>query len=120
MSSNNSEREQWGSRIGLILAVAGNAIGLGNFLRFPVQAAQNGGGAFMIPYFVSFLLLGIPLMWMEWGIGRHGGKYRHGSAPGMFDVLWKNKIAKYIGTLGLFQSTVIMIYYTYIESWSLG
>ncbi len=120
MSGNNSDREQWGSRIGLILAVAGNAIGLGNFLRFPVQAAQNGGGAFMIPYFISFLLLGIPLMWMEWGIGRHGGKYRHGSAPGMFDVLWKNKIAKYIGTLGLFQSTVIMIYYTYIESWTLG
>lgn len=113
-------REQWGSRIGLILAVAGNAVGLGNFLRFPVQAAQNGGGAFMIPYFVSFLLLGIPLMWMEWGIGRYGGKFKHGSAPGMFDVLWNNKIAKYIGALGLFQSTIILIYYTYIESWTLG
>ncbi len=113
-------REHWGSKIGLILAVAGNAVGLGNFLRFPVQAAQNGGGAFMIPYFVSFLLLGIPLMWMEWGIGRYGGKFKHGSAPGMFDVLWKNKIAKYIGALGLFQSTVILIYYTYIESWTLG
>jgi len=113
-------REQWGSRIGLILAVAGNAVGLGNFLRFPVQAAQNGGGAFMIPYFVSFLLLGIPLMWMEWGIGKYGGKFKHGSAPGMFDVLWKNKIAKYIGALGLFQSTIILIYYTYIESWTLG
>ena len=118
--SNQTQREQWGSRIGLILAVAGNAVGLGNFLRFPVQAAQNGGGAFMIPYFVSFLLLGIPLMWMEWGIGRYGGKFKHGSAPGMFDVLWKNKIAKYIGALGLFQSTVILIYYTYIESWTLG
>ncbi|MGB8958024.1 MAG: hypothetical protein WCC00_03315, partial [Candidatus Aminicenantales bacterium] len=62
-------REQWGSRIGLILAVAGNAIGLGNFLRFPVKAAANGGGAFMIPYFVAFLLLGIPMMWVEWTIG---------------------------------------------------
>ncbi len=120
MSVNNSEREQWGSRIGLILAVAGNAIGLGNFLRFPVQAAQNGGGAFMIPYFIAFLLLGIPLMWIEWGIGRNGGKYRHGSAPGMFDVLWKNKIAKYLGALGLFISLTILIYYTYIESWTLA
>jgi len=55
-------REEWATRIGLILAMAGNAIGLGNFLRFPVQAAQNGGGAFMIPYFLSFVLLGIPLM----------------------------------------------------------
>ena len=67
------QREQWGSRIGLILAMAGNAIGLGNFLRFPVQAADNGGGAFMIPYFISLIILGIPLMWVEWGIGRYGG-----------------------------------------------
>lgn len=118
--SQTTEREQWGSRIGLILAVAGNAVGLGNFLRFPVQAAQNGGGAFMIPYFIFFLILGIPLMWIEWGIGRHGGKYGHGSAPGMFDVIWKNKAAKYFGSLGLFISLVIMIYYTYIESWTLA
>ncbi len=115
-----TEREQWGSKIGLILAVAGNAVGLGNFLRFPVQAAQNGGGAFMIPYFIFFLILGIPLMWIEWGIGRHGGKYGHGSAPGMFDVIWKNKAAKYFGSLGLLISLSIMIYYTYIESWTLA
>jgi SNF family Na+-dependent transporter len=50
--------------------VAGSAIGLGNFLRFPVQAARNGGGAFMIPYFVAFLLLGLPLMWVELTIGQ--------------------------------------------------
>lgn len=116
----SGEREQWGTKIGLILAVAGNAVGLGNFLRFPVQAAQNGGGAFMIPYFIFFILLGIPLMWIEWGIGRNGGKFRHGSAPGMFDVLWKNKLAKYFGSLGLFISITILIYYTYIESWTLG
>ena len=114
------KREQWGSRAGLIFAVAGNAVGLGNFLRFPVQAAQNGGGSFMIPYFIFFLLLGIPLMWIEWGIGRHGGKYNHGSTPGMFDVLWKNPIAKYLGALGLIMSMIIMIYYTYIESWTLA
>ncbi len=114
------EREQWGSRIGLILAMAGNAVGLGNFLRFPVQAASNGGGAFMIPYFVAFVLLAIPLMWVEWAIGRNGGKYNHGSLPGMFDVMWDNPIAKYLGVIGLFVSTIIVIYYTYIESWALG
>lgn len=118
--STDRQREQWGSKLGLILAVAGNAVGLGNFLRFPVQAAQNGGGAFMIPYFLFFLLLGIPLMWMEWGIGRHGGKYGHGSAPGMFDVICKHKAAKYLGSIGLLISIVIMIYYTLIESWTLG
>ena len=113
-------REEWGSRIGLILAMAGNAVGLGNFLRFPVQAAQNGGGAFMIPYFIAFLLLAIPLMWIEWTIGRYGGKYGHGSFPGMLDVMWRNPIAKYIGVIGIFIATTVMIYYTYIESWTLA
>lgn len=115
-----SDREEWGSRFGLILAMAGNAIGLGNFLRFPVQAATNGGGAFMIPYFVAFILLAIPLMWVEWTIGRNGGRHSHGSLPGMFDVLWKHPVAKYMGAIGLFISTIIMIYYTVIVSWMLG
>jgi NSS family neurotransmitter:Na+ symporter len=113
-------REIWQSRIGLILAMAGNAVGLGNFLRFPVQATENGGGAFMIPYFVAFLLLGIPLMWMEWSIGRYGGVLGHGSAPGMFQALWKNPIGKYLGVLGIFLPLTIVIYYTYIESWTLA
>ncbi len=115
-----NQREQWASRIGLILAMAGNAIGLGNFLRFPVQAAENGGGAFMIPYFISFIILGIPLMWVEWGIGRYGGTRGHGTAPGIFDALWKNRLAKYIGILGIFLPLVILIYYTYICSWTLA
>ena len=92
---------QWGSRIGLILAMAGNAIGLGNFLRFPVKAAANGGGAFMIPYFCAFLFLGIPLMWVEWTIGRHGGVHGHGTTPGMFSLMWKHPAAKYLGALGI-------------------
>ena len=114
------QRAQWGSRIGLILAMAGNAVGLGNFLRFPRQAVQNGGGTFMIPYFIAFLLVGIPLMWIEWGVGRHGGVRGHGSVPGMFQTLWKNPIAKYMGVLGLFMPLVVLIYYCYIESWTLA
>jgi SNF family Na+-dependent transporter len=54
-------QDEWGTRLGVILAVAGSAVGLGNFLRFPGQAAQNGGGAFMIPYICALLLLGIPI-----------------------------------------------------------
>ncbi len=115
-----SNRERWATRIGLILAAAGNAVGLGNFLRFPVQAAQNGGGAFMIPYFIAFLLLGIPLMWVEWTIGRYGGKFGHGHLPGMYDAIWRSPIAKYLGVFGLFVSSIIMIYYCYIESWTLA
>jgi NSS family neurotransmitter:Na+ symporter len=68
-------REHWGTKMGVVLAVAGSAVGLGNFLRFPVQAANNGGGAFMIPYLVALVLVGIPLMWVEWTAGRYGGGY---------------------------------------------
>ena len=112
--------EAWGSRIGLILAMAGNAVGLGNFLRFPGQAAANGGGSFMIPYFIAFLLLGIPLMWIEWGIGRNGGRYRKGHIPGMFAAIWRHPMAKYLGVIGLVIPLVVLIYYTYIESWTLA
>jgi SNF family Na+-dependent transporter len=115
------KRQVWGSRLGIIMAVAGSAVGLGNFLRFPVQAASNGGGAFMIPYFISLLLLGIPLMWVEWGIGRYGGGFEHGTAPGVFHSLWqKNRFIKYFGVIGIFGPLMIFIYYTYIESWLLG
>lgn len=113
-------REHWGSRVGLILAMAGNAVGLGNFLRFPVQAANNGGGTFMIPYFISFLLLGIPLMWMEWGMGRYGGVRGHGSVPRMFDAMWKSRWAKYLGAFGLVLPLIIFIYYTVLVGWLLA
>ena len=114
-------RERWGSKLGVILAVAGSAVGLGNFLRFPGLAAHYGGGAFMIPYFISFLLLGLPLMWVEWTIGRFGGGFEHSTAPGIFHTMWrKNRFIKYFGVIGIFGPIVIFSYYTYIESWLLG
>ncbi|HDT15656.1 MAG TPA: sodium:calcium symporter, partial [Firmicutes bacterium] len=92
----NKPRQRWGSRIGIIMAVAGSAVGLGNFLRFPVQAATNGGGAFMIPYFIALLIVGIPLMWIEWTTGRYGGGFGHGTAPGIFHTMGrKNRFIKY-------------------------
>ncbi len=116
-----TKRDTWASRFGIIMAVAGSAIGLGNFLRFPGQAASNGGGAFMIPYFISLLLLGIPLMWIEWTIGRYGGGFGHSTAPGIFHTLWeKNRFIKYFGLIGIFGPLVIFIYYIYIESWTLA
>ncbi|MCF6158919.1 MAG: sodium:calcium symporter [wastewater metagenome] len=115
-----ANREHWGTRLGLILAVTGNAVGLGNFLRFPVQAAKYHGGAFMIPYFVSFLILGIPLMWVEWSMGRYGGVRGHGTSPGVFHLLWKNRAAKYLGVIGIVCPLTIVVYYTYIASWTVG
>lgn len=76
-------KESWKSRTGLILTVASGAIGLGNFIRFPGQAVANGGGAFMVPYIISFILVGIPVCITEWIMGRMGGRTGH-SAPFLF------------------------------------
>ena len=84
-----------------VMAVAGSAVGLGNFLRFPGNAAANGGGAFMLPYFVSLLVLGIPLCWAEWTMGRYAGMRGFNSAPGVFTIIWKHPAAKYVGGLAL-------------------
>ena len=113
-------REKWGSRIGIILAVAGSAVGLGNFLRFPTEVVRNGGGAFMIPYFVAFLLLGIPIAFAEWSLGRYGGQYGYGSAPGVYHIVARKPWAKYLGIFGLFVPLVINFYYLLIESWCLA
>ncbi|MEP0845488.1 MAG: sodium-dependent transporter [Phycisphaerae bacterium] len=118
--SHGKARENWGTRVGLVLAMAGNAVGLGNFLRFPAQAAQNGGGAFLIPYLVSFVLMGIPLLWVEWAIGRYGGQFGHHSTPGMFDRMGRGRWLKYVGVFGIFTNLTVAAYYCYIESWTLA
>jgi neurotransmitter:Na+ symporter, NSS family len=117
MSTNTAS---WGSRIGLILAMAGNAVGFGNFLRFPVQAIQNGGGTFIIPYLVCFFLMGIPLLYIEWASGRFGGKYGHHSTPFIIGSMDKRSFWKYIGVFGLFTNIAVAAYYCYLESWTLG
>ncbi|MEZ4809407.1 MAG: sodium-dependent transporter [Allomuricauda sp.] len=115
-----SHKDAWGSRVGLILAMAGNAVGMSNFLRFPVQAVQNGGGAFIIPYLVCFLVIGVPLLWVEWSMGRFGGKFGHHSTPFIMDHMHKNRLWKYIGVFGIWTNIAIAAYYCYMESWTLS
>lgn len=116
----SENKESWGTRVGLILAMAGNAVGLGNFLRFPVQAVQNGGGAFIIPYLVCFVLMGIPLLWIEWSVGRFGGKYGNHSTPFILDQMTRRNFWKYFGAFGIFTNIAVAAYYCYIESWTLS
>lgn len=121
-------RENWGSKIGLILAMAGNAVGLGNFWRFPYVAASNGGGAFMIPYFFALIVIGIPIMLVEWSIGRYGGKHGHGTLGPMMYLqakqAMKPKKAIIVGSLcGMIAFAVTILvnsYYNHIIGWSLG
>lgn len=116
----SSERVLWGSRIGVVLAVAGSAVGLGNFLRFPGQAAQNGAGAFMVPYFIMLLLVGIPLAWAEWTMGRYSGVRGFHSAPGVFASICRTRWGSLIGSFALLIPLCVYMYYVVIEAWCLG
>ena len=118
--SQSSSEQRWGTRVGVILAVAGSAVGLGNFLRFPGQAAANGGGAFMIPYFCALLLVGIPIGWAEWSMGRYGGRKGLHSAPSILGVFGRGAPMRYLGVIGVLVPLAVSFYYTYIEAWCLG
>lgn len=120
MSQAGLGKEAWASRIGVILAVTGSAVGLGNFLRFPGLAAQYGGGAFMIPYAVAFLLLGLPIAWVEWSMGRYGGARGFNSSPGIYRAIWKTRAAPYFGVLSMIIPVMIYMYYVYVEAWCLA
>ncbi|MBN8421533.1 MAG: sodium:calcium symporter [Verrucomicrobia bacterium] len=116
----SQKKEAWGSRLGVIMAVAGSAVGLGNFLRFPGLAAQYGGGAFMIAYAISFLIIGLPIGWAEWAMGRYAGSKGFNSAPGAFAAILNKPWAKYVGIIGVIVPVMIYMYYVFIESWCLG
>ncbi len=118
--SSTPKREHWNSNLGVVLAVAGSAVGFGNFLRFPGLAAQYGGGAFMIAYFTAFLLLGIPLSWVEWTIGRRGGRMGGHSTASIFSLIARSTTWKYLGLAGVLAPLAISMYYMYLEGWTLG
>ena len=104
-------REQWNSKLGFILAAIGSAVGLGNLWRFPYIAATNGGGAFIFPYLFAILTAGIPILILEYTLGK---TYRSG-APGSFA-----RINKKFEALGWFQvliSFLITVYYFAIVVW---
>ncbi len=105
-------RPQWKTHIGFVLAAVGSAIGLGNIWRFPYLCYKNGGGAFLIPYFIALFVVGIPLMILEIGLGH---KMR-GSAPASFA-----SISKKWEWLGWWQVIFVMfgivLYYSVVISW---
>lgn len=107
------KRETWGSRSGFILAAVGSAIGLGNIWRFPYMAYDNGGGAFLIPYFVAMLIAGIPFMMLEFGLGH---KFR-GSAPRIFTSI--SKRWEWLGWWQVLVAFVIACYYVVVIAWAI-
>ena len=110
--------ERWGSRIGALLALIGGAVGLGNFLRFPFQAAKHGGGAFLVPYLIAVVVLAFPLVWIEMVLGRPG----EGKAHSITRLLssWGGAIGRLIGSWGVYVSLIVGSYYALLTGWTLG
>ena len=114
------QKEQWKSRFGVVFAAMGSAIGIGNFLRFPGLVAEYGGGHFIVPYMVALLLIGFPLVWAEWTLGKHAGsKSNFHNSLGLFVTIKNFRGASLIGALSLLVPLGIFMYYVIIESWSL-
>lgn len=109
------ERGNFGSRLGIILATAGSAVGLGNVWRFPYMAGENGGAAFILFYMACILLLGIPGMLSEFIVGRHAQT----NAARAYDKLSNGRPWKLVGYLGILTSTIILGFYAVVAGWCL-
>ena len=107
-------RGVFGSKIAIVLATAGSAVGLGNVWRFPFMTGQNGGAAFILVYFGCVLLLGIPGMVSEFIIGRHAQSNAARAYASMGHRRWR-----FIGYLGILTSTIILGFYAVVAGWCL-
>lgn len=108
------KKVQFASKIGLIAATVGSAVGLGNIWRFPAEAQANGGAAFLIIYIACVFLLGIPVMIGEFAIGRAG----RSDAVGSFKNLGAHKGWWAIGALGVLASYLILCFYMVVAGWT--
>ena len=111
----NNKRIKFTSKLGLIAASAGSAVGLGNIWRFPSQAADGGGALFIFLYILCILFFGIPLMMGEFIIGRAG----RANATGSFQKLAPDTSWKWIGRLGVLTGLFIMGFYMVVCGWTM-
>lgn len=109
------ERGNFGTKIGVILATAGSAVGLGNIWRFPYMTGQDGGAAFIIVYLVCVLLLGIPGMIAEFIVGRHGAA----NAATAYARMGGKRSWAALGFVGALTSLIILGFYSVIAGWCL-
>lgn len=109
-----SERGNFGSKLAIVLATAGSAVGLGNVWRFPFMTGQNGGAAFIVIYFACVLLLGIPGMVSEFIVGRYSQANAARAYGSMAQRGWR-----WIGYLGILTSTIILGFYAVVAGWCL-
>ena len=114
-NSGGVSRGNFGSRLGVVLATAGSAVGLGNVWRFPYMTGENGGAAFILLYIACILVLGIPGMLSEFIVGRHA----QSNAARAYDKLSNGRPWKLVGHLGILTSTIILGFYAVVAGWCL-
>ena len=109
------ERINFGSKLGVVAAAAGSAVGLGNIWRFPYELGQYGGGAFLVIYLLCVVLLGMPVMMSEFVIGRMG----QANTTGSFRKLAPSKKWWLVGLMGVLASFLILGFYVVVSGWTL-
>ena len=112
----SSDRGQWSSRLGFILAAAGSAIGLGNIWRFPYSAGEGGGGIFVLLYLFFVIAIGVPVMFAELSIGRSTQR----NPVGAFKALAPKSLWPLVGGLGVATGFGILAFYAVIAGWTVG
>ena len=115
MNNSNKARVDFASKVGMVLATAGSAVGLGNIWRFPVMTGQSGGGAFLIIYILCVIALGLPLMTAEFIVGRHA----HTNTAQAYKKLSNGWLWRKIGKFGVFTGWFILCYYIVVSGWAL-
>lgn len=111
IKENNNQRDKWASKLGFILAAAGSAVGLGNLWKFPYSVGNNGGGAFVMIYFIFLILIGFPLMLAAITLGRKTQL----SAVGAYRSVKKNWA--FVGGLGVLCGFFILAFYSTVGGW---
>ena len=109
----SNQREQWGSKLGFILAASGSAVGIGNIWKYPHMAGQNGGAAFTVVYLVCILVVGLSIVIAEFVIGRRTQL----SPVGAFETLAPKTNWKWVGFLGVGSAFVILSFYGVVGGW---
>ena len=110
-----NDRANFGSKLGVILASAGSAVGLGNIWRFPYETGNHGGAAFILIYLGCILLLGLPIMIAEFLIGRHS----QANTARAYQKLAPGTHWRWVGRMGVLAAFLILSYYSVVAGWTL-
>lgn len=117
-STMKKNHSQWSSRMGFMLAAAGSAVGLGNIWKFPYMAGEMGGSAFVLTYLIFMFVIGLPILVMEWLIGRRGQKNPIHTMEDVSISEGRSRSWRWVGIIGVLGSFLILSFYSVIGGWA--